>query len=499
MRAAGRGAACEPVFLADRLPVKIFLLAILSARLVAAAGNPGVVNIRAMHAGVPWLGTGVCLDTPCAHVLTNYHVAALLGADLRVEGVAARNAQLFTGPYEPGAQAVETALGVRKYNPAKDLALLTLASALPGEFRGARFALDAPAVGQSVVRSARFGDEYDEASGVVVNDDVTHRSADGRLTAMPLHFLLSCASRPGNSGGAVMDAAGRVVGIVAMRSTGGGQHAGTLAISTALVAEFLNEANPALALALFPAQKQRAVTGPSEPLPDGFRMVNEAVSARADLVGLLRARSRENGAAMENVAALEAIDTWERGRAKRSWLFQVATGAGGQTYQRLPGRQAATSSVAWPRNVGVTPGEQWSILERLLDDAQIAFGGTGKYEGAPVNVFRYASSTGGCAVRYAGRKIYAGCSGWVVADAQMNTVLITQRMDIPEGDAAVIRWTEKFAPVAAGERTFMLASELEMSGEYRNGRVYRASARWSGYQVFVAESTLRFDAEVGQN
>jgi hypothetical protein len=455
----------------------------------------GVVNISVRRSATFGTGTGVCLDTPCIHVLTNYHVAAVLGSDMKVEGVAVKNTQMFTSPQDAGATEVQAGDGTIRYNPARDLALVTLAAALPVQFKGLPFAGYQPRVGQQIVRSARFGKLYDVAAGKIVTDTVAHVSAAGVVTSMPKHFLLDCPSRPGNSGGVVMDAAGNVIGMVAMRSTDAAGQVGTIALSAALVSDFLKSANETLWSEVFPAREMAAER---DSLPAGLGSVVAPVAAQPELIAGLRAKAGENARAMREVIAVESVETWGQDQARRSWLFRIAMYSDGQKYQKIDangtaGRELATSSLSWPRMTGVVPGEQWSIVARLLDDAAIEHLGSSVYEGHAVNVFRYTSSATGCASRDANKEVFAGCAGVVVADERLNALLFTQRMTLPSGRASSIRWTEKYRVLAVGNREVLLPTELEMSGDFRTGKTYFASARWSGYRVFAAEAAVRFE------
>ncbi len=472
---------------------------ILAAGIAQAAGNPVLVKVTAQHGAVQAIGSGVCLDTPCLHVLTNYHVAAFLGDTLQVEGVTVGNAQLYTGPDDSGAQEMTVALGVYKYNPAKDLALLTLSTPLPSRFIGAQFASYDARIGQVVVRQARFGSEYDVVAGKVVADSVMHTSSAGVLTALPRHFLLDCPSRAGNSGGIVTDDQGKVLGLVIMRSTDGLGQAGTIAISSALVSDFLHTANEPLWNALFPAPAVMVTR--QESLPTGLGTIAPPVSAPSEAVGALRVKAHENALAMQNVVAIESIDTWGRNEPKRSSLYQIAMYSEGQKYQKLtangaPAKQTATSAIAWPRMTGVVPGEQWSIVSLLMDDASIVYEGTAAYQGKAVNVFRYVSSATGCGSRRLGQIVFAHCAGVVIADGEMNTVLLTQQMDLAQGEASVIRWSERFELVRVAGRAVLLPTELNMSGDFRTGKTYFASAQWRGYHAFAAETAIRFDDSV---
>lgn len=487
------------------------LLVIMTVGIIPAATPSAVVNITSQHAAMHAFGSGVCLDSPCVHVLTNYHVAAVLSfehmswADMKVEGVSVRNAQLFTGPTDVGAQDMETALGAHKYNPGKDLALLTLAAALPAGFSRIELATEIPAIGEDVVRTAWSDGVLDRASGKVVAVTVTHRSANGNLTPLPQHFLLDVPSRSGNSGGAVTDKSGKLLGLVIMRSSNANGEPGTIAISSALISEFLKSVGSSLGNQVLPALEPLSQSAtPQQRLPEALPAGLSAIAPPADAptpwIRALRARSHENADAIQKVIAIENVERWEEGRAKRTSLYEVAISRSGQTYKKLdsagaPTKEPAKSSLSYPGMKGIVPGEHWSLLPLILDDASIEYLGAGSYAGKAVKVFRYTSSNNGCLLRYMGSDLAADCSGIVIADECLNTLLVTQRMVMPAGDASPneIRWTEKYNFASIAGHDVLVPAELTMSGQYRTGKTYHAQARWSAYKAFMAETSIHFD------
>ena len=110
-------------------------VAILGAESASAQPiSQGVVKLTARTWDSKKLGTGICLDTPCQHVLTSYHVVALMGTHLKVEGVRIASVVAATGPRDREAIDMIVAGSVVQFNPARDLALLTLKKPLPRPF-----------------------------------------------------------------------------------------------------------------------------------------------------------------------------------------------------------------------------------------------------------------------------------------------------------------------------------------------------------------------------
>ena len=69
-------------------------------------------------------GTGFCLDQNCRFVGTNYHVARLMGKNVRIKGVRSAHLYLDSGPDDSGAQDLKlVGGGSLKFTPAHDLAI----------------------------------------------------------------------------------------------------------------------------------------------------------------------------------------------------------------------------------------------------------------------------------------------------------------------------------------------------------------------------------------
>ncbi len=155
------------------------------------------------------LGSGIVLDTD-GHILTNYHV---------VNGF-----QTVTVTFEDGSSASADVVGT---DPGDDVALVKV-SADASELHPATLGdSDAVKVGQVVAAIGNpFGLDGTFTTGVISGLDRTlTSSSDGR----PIRGLLQtdAAVNPGNSGGALFNTAGEVIGInTAIENPGGSSFAG---------------------------------------------------------------------------------------------------------------------------------------------------------------------------------------------------------------------------------------------------------------------------------
>jgi serine protease Do len=157
---------------------------------------------RSAGAGVVWLRSGL--------IVTNAHVATATGADIVLPDGRAHRARVVAR------------------DPRRDLAALTIAgddrvAALRADARGLRAGELVVAVGHPL------GVAYAAALGIVHRAPTGERGPGGWLQA-------DIRLAPGNSGGPLADAAGRVVGINAMIVGGLG-----IAVPTHVVERFVRE------------------------------------------------------------------------------------------------------------------------------------------------------------------------------------------------------------------------------------------------------------------
>jgi hypothetical protein len=472
----------------------------------AVAQNPsrGVVKLTAKSLFSKRMGTGICIDTPCVHVLTNYHVLALLGKRLKVEGVPIASSVSATGPQDSGAIDVRVAGTISKFNPSRDLALLTLQRALPAQFRGLPFANYKPSVGQQVKRIARYGNAYDTDDGKVVADELRFESL-GQVVSLDGHFLLDCITRPGNSGGAVLDGEGRVLGLVEIRSTDEVGRTGTVVLPAAIISGFLREKDPTLWAALFHKPAARAVAAkakyPDWPVAlDRQPTVTDETRDLEVPIRALRTQVAASLGAMQRMIAQQNMRFWGDGAAEQAWQFEVAIYSEGQRFRTKAGKE--TGVLPGPK-AGILPGSEWYDTLARLARARLSYLGTSSHAGKPVHVFVF-DNTGAdevCPFRQRtavlfGHKEetrYVDCRGTVVADESFNVVGITERLSPQFG--FVSDWQSialyGFLQLHEAHEPYLVPLNMDLSARFKNGKVYYASARWSAYHLWVAESALR--------
>jgi putative serine protease PepD len=197
---------------------------------VAAEAGPSVVSIAVVGQQGTGEGSGVVIDDD-GHVLTNNHVIAGAAAGAQVQ-VALTDARVFA------AELVGA-------DPATDLAVLRMTDA-PAELAPLTFGdSEAVAVGQPVMALGNpLGLSHTVTVGIVsaLDRPVTTQSS-GTSTAEPVTPVVTnaiqtdAAVNPGNSGGALVDSDGRLVGInssIATLGASAGGQGGSIGLGFAI-------------------------------------------------------------------------------------------------------------------------------------------------------------------------------------------------------------------------------------------------------------------------
>jgi hypothetical protein len=396
---------------------------------------------------------------------------------------------------------------VFKYNPARDLALLTLRHPLPVSFQGLALADDSPTVGQRVQMVARHRDTYDTATGNVIAEGLQYKSS-GQLVEMAGHFLMDCISRPGNSGGAVIDANGKLLGLVEIHTTTLNDRSGTSVLPAKMILGFLREWEPQLSTRLFGKYKVESSEVREFPIEPPVRLDHAPIiPAGADSQALALALQRgvaKSLAAMQQMVAKQSVRFWGQGERERSATYEVAMYSDGQLFRTVAGTDLTAGALPSVRS-GVLLDSEWHDTMALIGSVQLNYLGTSSHSNELVQVFSFhgKASDAVCSFRertatlvgHKDQTRFVACDGIVVADKAMNVLGIAR--GISPGFGSVSEWQAltRYGRVNLqnSDESYILPLSTEVSLKFKNGKSYNASEVWSDYHVFGAESILRLN------
>jgi putative serine protease PepD len=196
---------------------------------IAEQELPSVVTISVTGRGGSGTGSGEIIDRS-GHVLTNNHVIAAAASGGSIDVI-----------FSNGSMQTASLVG---RDPQTDLAVLQVPQT--NGLRPIRFgSSQAVRVGQSVVAlGAPLGLSSTVTSGIVSARDrsVNVPAGDGRTALLVAAIQTDAAINPGNSGGALVDCAGKLIGVPSAGATvsneSGGGSAGSIGLGFAIPADF---------------------------------------------------------------------------------------------------------------------------------------------------------------------------------------------------------------------------------------------------------------------
>ena len=452
-----------------------------------------VVKIRGgnLFVGGGW-GHGICLDSPCRHVLTNYHVGGLL-SDVHVEGIGVKSAQFGTGPEDDGAVPINALGGVHSWNPQRDLALLTLKHELPSRFVAAEFAEETPQPGMDVVRYPTAGDVY---RGKLTNiGAVLYQDSNAVQHEMKQALLTDFDSPLGVSGGALCDGAGRVIGVTEF-------HNRSIAIPLTVVSEFLRGANPVLwsRLRFDKLSTENAQSDATAEIPAVIvSMTEDPKNAVASLVG-------EAGSMREQMIRVVAQSEMRRsGPLVRSQpeRYEVALLESGLRFRRmLPNGQlgAETNDIPLPEH-GIVPGADWDYLLSGLAGASIQYDGETLLNDQIAHRFRFT----GLACPFREQRptgLWSGsveCQGEVLTDLSFHPLLVKANFVFgPYSILARMHMEVSFQLTDLTANSMLyLPTTILIEAKYKGCfGTYKATNTFADYRLFRSDHVIRPETEV---
>jgi hypothetical protein len=465
---------------------------------------------------------------------------------MKIEGARIASIKSAARPSDPEARYVQGLDNsfLLRLDPQRDLSLLTLEKALPSRFHAQPFASYQPTAGQRVTRVAYRKKRLEMDSGAVAAVRVMLLSLrDPRPTSEFSALLLDFPSGPGNSGGAVCDEGGAVIGIVfgaqVLGGTGIGETpdanraipVGTLALPVSGISSFLRGLDPALWSSLFPG---RGIDEPVTPArdPDSsssarLRPASGAASFAAGMglnlsvwpvigpeenperaISLLRFQAKSNLSRLRNLLAEQDLQIWGECQAKETWRHEVAVYDNRQTFRQINRdgtRGNILDDLPYPKN-GLRPGGEWYHLLSDVAYGPLQYLGSSRVKGKTLHVFGFEASDEDRVCYFSEKKgeaywaDYVDCTGQVIADEQFNTLMIGRQLYPP---TERLTWQLQtnisfdFQDINNEGLPTLIPSRVEMSAQLANGEWHFASGIWKDYHRFEARTRILPGDEVG--
>ncbi|HET6841642.1 MAG TPA: serine protease [Candidatus Angelobacter sp.] len=371
-------------------------LAFCAAYLTVFAGAQGVqavVPITKLSANPLQLakfGSGFCLDPECQYIVTNYHVAQMMGKNFSIQGEPVVESWLASGLHDEGATKVG-------YNPLHDLALLKLR--------------------QHLYKKGFHGLEYNMT-------DIVDLSAgeDVDIYAFPLEFnpkrslahfhgkyigtsnpqgMLAFSYKPnpehlhgGASGGLILDNKGRVLAVLADIALN--REDTVLGVPVSVLANFVKKVQPYIAADTFPDIASIAPVYP-DIYPEWRPQIHAGLVKRTvepEDTQLLRQKAKQLIKNLQKISSIQSYD-WGRGNDSNmvaSAKFEVFVKNGEQYWREYPNGEKILDEVPLPQKNTIEPGDAWMATPEVVAtnyNLQINQAPDSILKGRTIKVFQY--------------------------------------------------------------------------------------------------------------
>ena len=379
-------------------------------------------------------GTGFCLDPQCRFVGTNYHVAELMGAHVRIKGAFSVHRYLDSDPTDTGAETVETVAGEMRFTPTHDLAIYEMRRGIK-HFHGISFDTESLADQTDVDIYAYPFNGNPKRALVCWHGRFVGKSWRGLL----VFSYDKGGIRGGASGGIVVDInTKRIVGILSEAN----EHK-AFAVPIEELADFVARTQPYLQATIFP--ETTFISPVAEDLYPPYTWPHiEGLSARPEEspgVVELRHMAGHLADSMGDFSATETI-AWGKGarEAEATDAYQTMIVDGIQQW-RHPDEKKFHNRPPLPQvNGSMTLGSEWSDLPELLStdfDLKIRQAPDTLLAGRTVHVFQYTAELEdkACRVTYVFYFIWgptknASCHGEVLTDESGFILRISLSIDV---------------------------------------------------------------------
>ncbi len=508
---APRALGQEPLFDPDRTVIPISNLKV---------GVGMGVNLTAQ------LGTGFCLNLTCSFVVTNYHVAALMGSSPRIRGEKVIERYSATSPGDAGStlnEDMDFAVAPMQYNRARDLAIFRLKHPLASKgMSGVTFSLDALEMNQEVDLYA-----YPLTNRFAVKRTLTRfpgkfagTTSDGVLVFNYEPSEGRQSMKPGMSGGLVVDRKTREAVGVLTGTTKGANFAG--AVSVQSLAEFIKKVKPDLYTELFPVEVRATVRTPTHWDWDIYGRYVPTRKSPGDTehrqeeppeIKRLRTNAQTLAVNMKDFIAVQTMGYGGMSKPLAPSQYEIRVIDGQQSYREYPDGKKEMLSIPLPKSLSkslewtiISPGSEWSTAVKLVGtelNLKIVQAPDNFVDGQKVKVFQYYGDKEDRVCRFRAitdfilfqnvRETAVSCSGEVWTDEDFNIIRISENYDLPPE----LGWRDFRAAVTygwlskPGEPERLIPLRIAGQAVYLgDGNLYWFRSRFTNYRVFSARARL---------
>ncbi len=477
------------------------------------------------------------------HLLTNYHVSFFLEPGTKIEGVPVESISSATGPDDQEARQIEglDRSFLLRFSPQRDLSLLRMRKPLPARFRGLPFATYSPQLRQQVTGLAYRNKKLNVSTGeILAVRAVLNSTQDSRSIGEISTLVVNFAAAPGNSGGAIFDSDGLVIGIIygAQVLTDGGQKSSiaTLALPVASISRFLRVQDPELWARVFLGRTIMSATeakelaerlenwsGPSagnKPPVSTFntRLKLDAapvVPANSDaeaMIASLKAGAKANLARMHNLLAEQNVETWGDDQPRQYWRHEVAIYGNRQTFREINGYSRPgklLNEMPYPKNGGIRPGGEWYHLLKQVVRADMRYLGVSRHNEKLVHLYEFGATAKQKVCYWAEVTESFGssatvrsvdCAGQVIADADLNTLEISTELypwrEFPDTSLVNINVAYEFVKIEENAEPPLVPTSIWESCQGEAGDWHFASGSWKDYHRFAVHARIVGDFSV---
>lgn len=460
-------------------------------------------------------GSGICIDHACSVVATANHIQMLLGrANLEIAGCSTR--KVLSLANESDTNKTEVPVGKRAlfYDIANDVTFVYAKK--PAHHKsGVPYSYHFYA-GQKVEVAGYYNGKFQTREAHVIGADVPLQIGKARLED---NILLDVDLKPGQSGSAVIDEDGNLLGMIILKC-GVRSKNGDVPVSVALpvitIARALVRLDPALGSAVFnniPEEEPKPEQTPEElyqenDLPEDTSPVIPVLSAVPsevpNSVSRLRAKSEAASKMMVDFITKQCL---VQGTGK-SMCHELSVVDGRQTFRKIDKngelgeltdsipvqKHGVWTQSDWADTLGELADNSW-VFQGSVDDKYV-FTYKSAAEDDRCYYEEYSNGTSPFSGGHAGWKGSVACFEEVLTDKDFNVLSVFTEMHPPDGCVTQLVQTAIYydwIKLEGLKSPILLPVKERITAKVQGQKdLWYANVSWTDYEKFRTEHKIRF-------